>query len=111
MNGPAYSFPDQLSRLPAAAQRRYKAFAARLEDVTSLLDNHMERERAAEERVFDVERRLEDARDAEERKRITMSASRRMLITVSCCGSATRSTRSTAPSTPSWRGCATTKSR
>src|SRR5262249_56455187 len=58
---PAWNFASMVERMPAQAQRRYKALAAELEDIESLLHNQMLREKDAEGRVFDLARRHERA--------------------------------------------------
>ena len=58
---PAFSFPDQVARMPAQAQRKYRKLASELEDAVSLLDNHMLREKDASARVFGLSRSVERA--------------------------------------------------
>lgn len=53
---PALNFPDQLARLPAAAQRKYRKLVAELEDTRSLLKNTMERETEVEARGVHLSR-------------------------------------------------------
>jgi hypothetical protein len=69
---PAWNFPDMLSRMPRVAQRKFKALTDRLENVTALLDLHMQREKEAQDKVYDFARRADLARgDADAVRRLT----------------------------------------
>jgi hypothetical protein len=69
---PAWNFQDMLSRMPRVAQRKYKTLCTKLEDVEALLKNHMEREKEANDRVYDFSRRADLAHgNADEVRRLT----------------------------------------